>query len=299
MKKLNWMVLTLSALTVLMGFSVLATTVGAQQRVIGPGFAEIPASTGFGLTGAAVYPRCGVATGGGFGLVDLNTPQTTDRVVDIGLDRQSFLSRGWSEEDLGRWNNGSKRERRGLFLSMFYALQMNNANDLSHSWNEAAHDWDRGLGAHIDYWAKAERHLPFYLYVYDNPNSPSRKGIIVGRNSGEIPFSSGRPCSGANVIGCVEGSDIIYLRADYSWALGHRIDEPIWIKGTDERFRFNITYLIAHEAGHFFGFPHVEDDGSIMNPVIGPDPNKRPRWQVPDSQMRPLFAALARKLKRE
>src|SRR5947209_4338383 len=89
-----------------------------QHAQIGSGFQAIP--SGFGLNDAAAYPRCGVGTGIGFGLVNLNNPQTTDRTVDIGLDRQSFLSRGWSNQQLGAWDNGAATDRGGLFLSIFY-----------------------------------------------------------------------------------------------------------------------------------------------------------------------------------
>lgn len=269
----------------------------AQHEVIGAGFDSRPfidPASG----DATAYPSCRVSQNAGgnvLGLVDLNRPQATGRVVDIGLDRQSFIDRGWSNQLLGAWNDGANTERGGLFLSMYYALQMRNPNNLDHPWTEDADDWDRGLGAHIDFWCKARRQLAFNLYVYDHsiPPPPTSRGTIIGRRGNEPPFSGGGPCSGANVIGCAGGSQDIYLRTDFSWALGHRIDDPVWIQGVDGRWRLNITYVIAHETGHFFGFPHVENVGCIMNPSIGSDPAVRPRWQVPDNQMNPLFMNLA------
>ena len=109
---------------------------------------------GTGRTQPGGNVGCGVSNGLGLAGALAWEPRTTENVIDIGLDRQSFLDRGFSDEQLGRWNNGSTSERRGVFLSMFYALQHRNPNDPNHAWNEDVHDWDRGLGAHIDYWRK-------------------------------------------------------------------------------------------------------------------------------------------------
>ena len=219
-------------------------------------------------------------------------PHSTHYGIDIGLDRQSFLDRGFTEEQLGRWNNGSTSERRGVFLSMFYGLQNLNPNDPAHAWNEDVHPWDRGLGAHIDYWRRDRHNKPYFLYAYDNPNPPTRRGVIVARNADESPFDV-KPEA---VVGTYfEGGDEIYIKADApdGWCLGHRMDEDFWIKCTDENYRMNLTYIIAHEVGHFFGFPHVDDGQSIMNANVG-GTSERQRWQTPQTDA--LFITLASKI---
>lgn len=264
-----------------------------QYDVTGPGFDQQP-SVDPGSGDSTTYPSCRFSALQEIALVAGNRPQASERVIDIGLDRDSFTSRGWPEGLLGAWNNGALTGRRGIFLSMFYALQMGDPHDLSHPWNEPTTSWDRGLSAHIDYWTQQQRHLSYRLFVYDNYNPPTRRGVIVGRRGNEAPFFGGGPCAGA--IGCAGGDDKIYVQSDFSWALGHRIDAPVWIQGPDGKWRMNISYVIAHEVGHFFGFPHVNDTGCIMNPQIGGDRHKRPLWQVPENQMNPLFANLARQV---
>jgi hypothetical protein len=231
----------------------------------------------------------------GFALANLQRPQVTERVIDIGLDRQSFIDRGWSDSDLGRWNNGSFRERKGLFLSMFYALQMGNDNDIKHPWNETIHSWDRGIGAHIDYYLKERHKKQFNLYVYDNVNAPTKRGLVVGRDSTESPFNAG-VCKGENIIGCAGSDDNIYIKTDYrAYVLGRRLDEPpsIQING---KYYTNITHLIAHETGHFFGMPHVStnDTDAIMNPTIGASNSQR--WHDQSLEQQALFRALADQL---
>ena len=223
----------------------------------------------------------------GFSLVEngwLNDfPISTKRVMDFGIDRQSFLDRGWTDEQIGRWNPQDKRK--SLFLSAFYALAMNNANEPNHPWNEPSHDWDRGLGAHIDYWTKQETGKPFYLYTYDSLNAPSLVGRIVGRRTNEAPFN------GSKAIGNAPGRNgEIFINTDIDWALGERMDVNTWV-GT----KFNLSHVIAHEAGHWFGFDHTETcPKCMMNRTVGG--NFFPRWQERDDIMNPLFAELARKL---
>jgi hypothetical protein len=273
------------------------------EDVVGPGFDAIPEKS---TSRADDYPRCGVEQVPAFEpLTESPTeseskPKLGDllRTFNIGLDRQSFLDRGWTNEQLGAWDGGSFAARRGLFLSMFYALQNLHPQELGHPWNEQVHAWDRGLGAHIDHWKRMRCDREFYLYVYDNSIPlEMTNGIIVGRNSNEPPFSVGGPCFKPDsiIVGCAGGSRIIYLRTNYSYALGQRIDNPVWIQGSDGQSRFNISYLIAHETGHFFGFPHVESLDSIMNATTKKD-GDRPRWQTPDHLMKPLFENIAHQM---
>lgn len=264
------------------------------EDVVGPGFEIIPEIY---IAGNDTYPRCGVEQVSKLEPTEFlrdSEPKFEDplRTFNIGLDRQSFLDRGWTNEQLGAWNGGSFGARRGLFLSMFHALQNLHPQELGHAWNEQVHAWDRGFGAHIDHWKRARCDREFYLYVYDS-SIPLilTNGIVVGRNSNEPPFSGGGQCSTPNTIGCAGGGRTIYLRTDYSYSLGTRIDNSVWILGSDQMFRFNISYLIAHECGHFFGFPHVPSSESMMNATLGPN---RPRWQTPDNLMKPLFENVAR-----
>jgi hypothetical protein len=222
----------------------------------------------------------------GFSLTDgwLNPgPFRTQRVMDFGIDRKSFLDRGWTNSQIGSWNPINKRK--SLFLSAFYALQMNNANDLKHPWNEPSHDWDRGLGAHIDFWSKHVTGKPFNLYVYDSLQAPNLVGRIVGRRTNEAPFNGG------SAIGMApwDGGGI-FINTDVDFALGERMDVNSWVGE-----KINLSHVIAHEAGHWFGFDHVTNcQKCMMNPAIGGD--FIVRWQYKGEVMNVLFTELARKL---
>jgi len=211
-------------------------------------------------------------------------------VIDIAIDRQSFVRRGWSGADLGSWNNGSMsvRNRRGLFLSAFYGLALGNPST-PNSWQEPVDDWDRGLAAHIDYAAnEALQKGNFRLYIYDRLGAPTQRGVIVGRRLNEEPFNAGS-CKGA--IGCADGSDKIYLRTDYDWALGYRTDYGAWIK-VGSKYYYNISLVIAHEVGHFFGLSHFNHEQSIMNAVA---PMNNARWRNPPS-LNEAITGIARKI---
>jgi hypothetical protein len=216
-------------------------------------------------------------------------PQTTERMVSIGLDRQSFLDRGWPDIALGRYNNGATNERRGVILSMYYALEMGGAEPTPHPWYEPINDWDRGIGAHIDYYLNSERQLRFYMYAYDNPNIDYKRGLVVGRRSDEPPFTE-PGCNGPNVIGCAGGDDKMYIRTDFSYAMGRRLDGPTHVE-LGGKYYVNLTYVIAHEAGHFFGFPHVASTDAIMYPSIGTGVQQR--WHDQALEQRKLFVDLA------
>jgi hypothetical protein len=200
---------------------------------------------------------------------------------------------------LGAWNRGSHSERQGLFLSMFYALQNKNPNEPNHPWNENVHDWDRGVGAHIDYWLKHKHNKPYYLYAYDHANPPTRRATIIGRKSTEAPFNA----ISSDVIGRWESGGSIYIKTDFNlsngssaWALGHRMDEPYFIPDGTGQSLINISYIIAHEVGHFLGFEHICSSDSIMYAGGGTLPSDyRPRWQTPAISNQ-LFEDLADKV---
>lgn len=220
-------------------------------------------------------------------------PQTVERVVDIGLDRQSFIDRGWTEDMLGSYENGSKVKKRGIFLSMYYALQIGQPEDNKNPWHEAIGDFHRGLGAHIDYYLWEQHKKHFRLYAYDNLNAPTRRGSIVGRKSTEAPFFDGGDCSGTNVVGCAGADDKIYIRTDYNWIFGKRLDAPVRIE-ENGRYYVNITYTITHEVGHFFGMNHTSSPDSIMYPVLGTNSNQS--WHDSSLQQQNVFRELSHKL---
>jgi hypothetical protein len=57
----------------------------------------------------------------------------------------------------------------------------------------------------------------------------------------------------------------------------------------------NLSHVIAHEAGHWFGFDRVSAcEQCMMSPSIGGD--YFPRWQLKSEVMNPLFIELAKKL---
>lgn len=210
------------------------------------------------------------------------------RAMDVGLDRQSFLDRGWTEQQLGRFPNKTE----SLFLSMYYALQLGDPNPPTHPWSEQVHNWDRGLTAHIDYYLNEQHGQHFSMYAYDHAKPPTRRAILVGRRSTEPPFTT--VCKGSNVIGCAGASDKIYIRTDYSYALGYRLDDSAHIL-KDGRYFVNISYLISHEAGHFFGLPHVNDPGGIMYYQLGAQPKQH--WHHSSLETQRLLRELAHRLR--
>lgn len=223
----------------------------------------------------------------GFSLTDgwLNeSPFRSTRLMDFGIDRQSFRDRGWTDAQIGRWDPNNKRK--SLFLSAFYALQMNNPNDPNHRWNEPCDSWDRGFGAHIDYSCKKVIGKPFNLFVYDSLQAPNLVGRIVGRRTSEAPFN-GR--SRVLAMAPFEGGGI-FINTDINFALGERMDVNSRVGKN-----INLSHVIAHEAGHWFGFDHVSNcPQCMMNPSLGED--FVPRWQYKGEVMDKLFNELARKL---
>ena len=242
------------------------TRIGNAQQVFSCGYVKT-SNNGFSLTDGWLNDR----------------PFRTQRVMDFGIDRQSFLDRGWTNSQIGRWDPNNKRK--SLFLSAFYALQMNNPNDPNHRWNEPSNSWDRGFGAHIDYSCKKVTSKPFNLFVYDSLQAPNLVGRIVGRRASEPPFE------GTSAIGMApwdEGG--IFINTDANFALGERMDVNSWVGKN-----INLSHVIAHEAGHWFGFDHVSNcQQCMMHPSIGGE--FIPRWQYKGEVMDRLFNELARKL---
>lgn len=247
--------------------SILFAENGNAQRVYTCDYVQT-SSNGFSLTDSWLNPG----------------PFRTQRVMDFGIDRQSFRDRGWSDSQIGRWDPNNKRK--SLFLSAFYALQMNNPNDPNHRWNERSDSWDRGFGAHIDYSSKKITGKPFNLFVYDSLQASNLVGRIVGRRTSESPFN-GR----SSVLGNAPGANgEIFINTDANFALGERMDVNSWVGS-----RINLSHVIAHEAGHWFGFDHVSNcPQCMMNPSVGG--SFIPRWQYKGEVMDKLFNELARKL---
>lgn len=264
------------------------------KSVTAAGFAFGCCSTG--RTQEKEVARCGydpTDIEGGFRLTGgwLNPgPFSTSRSMNFAIDRTSFLDRGWSESDIGTFDPRNKRK--SLLLSAFYALQMNNPHDIDHPWNEKSDGWDRGLSAHIDYWCNSVTGKTFEIYVYESIESaPHVTGTIVGRRSTETPFKE----RGRGVIGVAPGRrGEIWINTDARFAFGERMDVNSWVPSAG--FRINLSQLLAHEAGHWFGFAHNDTtDRGIMYPSIGGD--FPPRWQLPEGPMQEIFRQLATKLK--
>lgn len=250
-----------------LGTSLLLSEASSAQQTYSCGYVQT-SSNGFSLTDGWLNPG----------------PFSDKRVMDFGIDRSSFRDRGWTDSQIGRWNPNSKRK--SLFLSAFYALQMNNANDLNHPWNERSNAWDRGLGAHIDFWSKHVTKKPFNLYVYDSLQAPNLVGRIVGRRTSEAPFNGNSSILG---VAPFDGGGI-FINTDVEFALGERMYANSWIGKN-----INLSHVIAHEAGHWFGFDHVSNcEQCMMHPSIGG--NFVTRWQNKSEVMNPLFEELARKL---
>jgi hypothetical protein len=274
-----------------------------RTSTVGPGLAAIPTDRGqdfadlglgdsLGSRLAALPPTCSVSDNLAVTARPFVDPK---RVVNFFLYRETFLDAGWTQEQLGSWDpDPLSPSRRGLFLSMFYALQNNN---LPHPWNETTSGWDRGLGAHIDHVARARRNLDFSIVVYHRV-----WGLVVQPFEQGCLIQAARASEMGKAFGVHTSGDIRHvmkINVDADWALGHRIDEPTYILGEDGRYRMNITYLIAHEAGHHFGFGHVADRSSIMyEHVLNiPPTDPRPIWQSPADQMMALFNGLVGQLK--
>ncbi|MBL8207948.1 MAG: matrixin family metalloprotease [Blastocatellia bacterium] len=145
----------------------------------------------------------------------------------------------------------------------------------------------------MDYWCKQIIKKPFNLFVYDSLGKSFVTGTIVGRSSKDYPFNT-RP---SGVIGVAPGPNgEIFIKTDYEWALGERMDANSWADR-----KINLSHVIAHEAGHWFGFDHVRKDERgddcktcIMYPSIGG--GHSPKWQTASKITNSLFEQLARKL---
>ena len=57
-----------------------------------------------------------------------------------------------------------------------------------------------------------------------------------------------------------------------------------------------MTHVIAHEAGHHFGFPHIDVRPCIMHSKIESPTDPRPVWQQPELEMNHLFERLVDRL---
>jgi hypothetical protein len=125
-------------------------------------------STAFAQRPAPDLAKCHYAPGTpGFSLTDETLTTYFKDTVDVCLDRSSFLERGWTEQMIGRYNDGRTNERRGIFLSVFYARSKN-----AHPWRIDVHDWDYGLRDHINYYAQDMFQKRFWMYAYDNADAP-------------------------------------------------------------------------------------------------------------------------------
>jgi len=266
------------------------------RAVVGAGYSTLPGrrpGTAIVGEGYRTVPSHGFPCGCSGGPPDLGYHAgDRTRVARFLLRRERFEALEWTPEQIGAWDpDPASPHRTGMFLSMFYALQLNNQ---PHPWNEVCDEQDRGLGAHIDQVARVRRGLDFSAVVYDRvgPEMRSSDCILVPSRGESHPGALAwyRP-SGRFVR-----QNVITIRHDMPWALGHRMDEAPWIQGTDGRWRMNMTHLIAHEAGHHFGFPHVDVRPCIMHSLSEGGADPRPVWQQPEVVMKPLFENLVDRL---
>ncbi len=222
------------------------------------------------LTAGAVANKTGLHKCGNGKLVPDKQvdPTVTRNVLNVGLDRGSFLRRGYTNQQLGGWQGGNPASKRGVFLSLFYALQLNNPNERNNPWNENENVENkfRGLGAIIDSHAKAQYgpQKAYFINVFDNDRLEGLDAVIVGRNLDEAPFNDEKQCKDG--LGCAApGQKNIYIRADANWTLGLRLDKPYYARGTTAT-QVNLTHVLAHQVLHFLGFPHQEAKDSILYP---------------------------------
>ena len=155
------------------------------RTVVGAGYSTLPGQRpGTAIVGAgyATVPSHGFSCGVPPGVLDASHHAgDRSRVVRFALRREDFEALAWTPEQIGAWDpDPASPLRSGLFLSMFYALQLNNQ---PHPWNEVCDDRDRGLGAHIDQVARVRRGLDFSAVVYDRVR-PEMRSVRLHHRSG-------------------------------------------------------------------------------------------------------------------
>lgn len=214
-------------------------------------------------------------------------PTVTRNVLNVGLDRSSFLRRGYTNQQLGGWQRGDATAKRGVFLSLFYAFQLLNPNERNNPWNEgeSVQDQYRGLGAIIDAHAKAQYgpQKSYFINVFDNDRLEGLDVVITARNLDEAPFNDEKACKDG--LGCsAPGQKIVYVRADVNWTLGQRLDKPYFTRAMNTQV--NLTHILVHHVLHFLGFPHQDAKDSILYPG-----EEDERYQGVDSpkEIRDLF----------
>jgi hypothetical protein len=230
-------------------------------------------------------PTCGgrlTPLNGGFAkALAADVVQWTGNTVDVGLDRQSFLDRGWKDGQLGTLNTVGNSSFT-VTVSLLYAVQVGDVSvnrDKGHAHREAVlshlrgkvEGEYRGLGAQIDDRARAAKRF-FHMYAYDVPNPPTRRFSVVCRNRNEYPFNQKGPFQSAAGVAPGPNGEIFIaatLTDGYAWALGEKLDKGgAWQEGT--QWKLNLTTVISHEAGHCFGLDHINVPGSIMQAECGP-----------------------------
>lgn len=198
----------------------------------------------------------------GFGLVQSSFFTPT---VDMVLDRDSFLKRGWREDWLGTLGDVGKPGSQTVYISMVHALNVDlgNGNNLN----------QMNLGELIKHYAK-QNNKEFGLHVYEGTKGkdspPNMRGRIVARKRNEYPFNE----KGLEqAIGAAPGPEgEIYILADLQlplrWGLGWGMTDeggrPYQGKN-DGSYEINLTHVIAHEMGHCFGIGHFDSEESVMH----------------------------------
>ena len=219
-------------------------------------------------------------------------PGVTRNVIRVGLDRRAFLSRGYSQAQLGSADPGVSGGKAGVFLSMFHALQQGHPSDAGHPWFEWVEQKHRGLGAVVDAYAKAAygSGKNFHILAYDSDRDGEVDLLVTARNANQEPFNAKADCESGIVCASPRWKRL-YVRADANWALGERLDRPYLRATTGPGFEMNLTHAIAHGMAHFLGLPHVGASGSIL--YSGEDDSRNPSWAEPEKEMDQLLRRLA------